>query len=127
MLKNLSPGLVVVAVVVVASVATLAACGSGPVAPPICPDDAPTGCPSPAPGFAADAAPIIGGHCVKCHVPAGMAEAFPFQSYDEIAPYAGDIKLQLETCAMPKPPEPPLTPAERQLMFGWILCGALND
>jgi uncharacterized membrane protein len=81
----------------------------------------------PAPGFTADVAPIISGHCAKCHAPGGMAKMFPFQSYGQIGPFAGDIKLQLETCAMPLPPEPALTPAERQTLFGWILCGALNN
>jgi hypothetical protein len=56
-----------------------------------------------------------------------MAQAFPFQTYDQIAPLAGDINLQLQLCAMPLPPERPLDAAERQALFGWILCGALDD
>jgi len=106
--------------------AGLGGCSSAP-APYMCPDDAPVACPSPAPSFAADVAPIIVDHCQKCHAPGGMAQRFSFQTYDQIAPYAGDINLQLQTCAMPPPPERPLTAAERQAMFGWIFCGALND
>jgi MYXO-CTERM domain-containing protein len=117
---------VVVALVAVAS-SGLGACPTAPVTPPVCPDDVPAGCPTPAPGFAADAAPIIASHCAKCHTPGGMSQQFPFQTYDQIAPYAGDINLQLQICAMPPPPEPALTAAERQALFGWILCGALND
>ena len=108
----------------------LAGCGPGPGAPAppaSCPDDAPSACLAPAPHCAADVAPIIAAHCAKCHTPGGMAETFPFQTYDQIAPYAGDINLQLQTCQMPLPPEPPLTPTERQALFGWILCGALDD
>lgn len=110
----------------IAAVLGHGACSS-PAADPPCPDDVPAGCPAVAPGFAADVAPIIAGHCQKCHAPGGMAAAFPFQTYDQIAPLAGDINLQLQTCAMPPPPEPRLSAVERQAMFGWILCGALND
>ena len=104
-----------------------ASCGSSAPPPAICPDDGVSACPAPAPSFAADAAPIIQSHCVKCHAPGGMAQAYPFQSYDEIAPFAGDINLQLQLCAMPPAPERPLTAAERQSLFGWIVCGALDN
>ena len=123
-LRYLSGSLVFVLAAVAPS---LGGCPSDQVIPPSCPDDVPASCPSPAPGFAADAAPILNGHCVKCHAPGGMAQTRPFQTYDQIAPFAGDILLQLELCGMPPAPEPPLTAAERQAMFGWILCGALND
>jgi hypothetical protein len=106
--------------------AGLGAC-AGPAAAPACPDDAPLACASPAPRFSADAAPVIAARCAKCHAPGGMAEKFPFETYAQIAPFAGDMKLQLETCQMPKPPEPPLDPAQRQTLFGWIICGALDD
>jgi hypothetical protein len=86
-----------------------------------------TSCPDPAPRFSTDAAPIIAAHCQKCHAPGGMSEKFPFETYDQIAPYAGDINLQLQTCQMPRPPEPPLSPTERHTLFGWIVCGALNN
>lgn len=119
-------GVAAVVATLLAAALGLGACPSTPVDPP-CPDDVPSGCPTPAPHFAADVAPIIAGHCQKCHAPGGMAETFPFQTYDQIAPLAGDINLQLQTCAMPPRPEPRLSAAERQLMFGWILCGALND
>ena len=81
----------------------------------------------PAPTFTLDAAPIIAAHCAKCHAPGGRAEKFPFQTFDQISPFAGDMNLMLQTCQMPPPPEPALTPAERQILFGWITCGALND
>ena len=102
------------------------ACAGDP-APAVCPNDAFDACPSSAPTFSGDAAPIIGAHCAKCHVPGGKAEKFPFETYEQIGPFAGDMKLQLETCEMPQAPEPPLTPAQRQAMFGWIACGALGD
>jgi hypothetical protein len=106
--------------------AALGACG-GPAPHAACPDDSLDACPTPAPTFRADAAPVIAARCAKCHVPGGMAKALPFQSYAEIAPFAGDMKLQLETCQMPKAPEPPLSAAERQILFGWIACGALDN
>jgi hypothetical protein len=116
--------LVLLAVVVVPS----GACGSAPAPPPPpCPDDAPSGCPTPAAGFAADVAPIIASHCQKCHTPGGMSQNFPFETYDQISPYAGDINLQLQTCAMPPAPEPRLSAPERQALFSWILCGALDN
>jgi hypothetical protein len=110
-----------------AALSLTVACGSSSTNPPVCPDDVPAGCPSPAPTFAADAQPIFQARCVKCHAPGQMAATIPFQTYDEIAPLAGDINLQLQLCAMPLPPEPPLGAADRQKLFGWILCGALND
>jgi hypothetical protein len=105
----------------------LGACGSSPAPARVCLDDAPSACPSPAPHFAADAAPIIAAHCAKCHTPGGPSEKFPFETYDQIAPYAGDMKLELETCEMPPATEPPLSEADRQTLFGWITCGALDD
>ncbi len=102
-------------------------CGPSTQRPAACPDDMLTACPSPAPGFAADAAPILRAHCVKCHAPGGMEPDLPFQTYDQIAPVAGDINLQLQLCLMPPPPEAPLSLAERRTLFGWIVCGALDD
>jgi hypothetical protein len=84
-------------------------------------------CPSPAPTFATDASPVIAARCAKCHVPGGRAQKFPFETYDQIAPYAGDMVLQLETCQMPAPPEAPLSSADRQAIFGWAICGAFDD
>jgi len=106
---------------------TAAACGPSTEHPAVCPDDMLTACPSPAPRFAADAAPILRAHCVKCHAPGGVEPERPFQTYDQIAPMAGEINLQLQTCQMPPPPEAPLSPAERRTLFGWIVCGALDD
>jgi MYXO-CTERM domain-containing protein len=119
--------LVLVAVALVGAGAGSGACGSSPAPPPACPDDAPSGCPTPAAGFAADVAPIIVSHCQKCHTPGGMSQNFPFETYDQISPYAGDINLQLQTCAMPPAPEPRLSAPERQALFSWILCGALDN
>jgi hypothetical protein len=110
--------------------AALAACGGGS-APPgrACPDDAPNACPDgPAPHFSTDAWPIIQGHCYKCHHAVdGQAWMFPFGSYDQISPYAGDMMLQLETCQMPPLPEPALSEADRHTLMNWIICGALDD
>jgi uncharacterized membrane protein len=110
-----------------AALSVTVACGSTPAPAPACPDDVPAGCPSPAPHFAASVAPILEAHCVKCHAPGQMAEDFPFQTYDDVAALAGDINLQLQLCAMPPSPERPLSAAERQTLFGWILCGALDN
>ena len=117
----------VLLVLIAVALAGSGACGSTPAPAPVCPDDAPYGCPTPAAGFAADVAPIIGSHCQKCHTPGGMAETYPFETYDQISPYAGDINLQLQTCAMPPAPEPRLSAPERQALYSWILCGALDN
>jgi uncharacterized membrane protein len=105
----------------------LGACGGETPPARQCPDEAPPACTAASPRFATDAAPIIAGHCAKCHAPGGMAEKAPFETYDQIAPYAGDMRLELETCQMPPPPEPALAPAERQALIAWIACGALDD
>lgn len=116
-----------VPVFVTAAVAALLASCDGAPTPAACPDDSFDACPSAAPTFSADAAPIIAARCAKCHNPDGMAPKFPFETYDEIAPFAGDMKLQLETCEMPKAPEPPLSAADRATLFGWFACGALDN
>jgi uncharacterized membrane protein len=112
---------------VLALAAALGGCGGGGAPAAVCADDAPEACPSVAPRFVADAAPIIQAHCVKCHAPDGLAKKFPFETYDDIAPFAGDMKLELETCEMPPSTESALTSPERSTLFGWIACGALYD
>lgn len=108
--------------------AMLGACaGGGSPAARQCPDDAPAACPGAAPRFSTDVAPLVAAHCVKCHAPGGPAEKVPFGSYDEIAPLAGDMMLELETCEMPPAPEPALDAAQRATLFAWITCGAQND
>jgi hypothetical protein len=81
----------------------------------------------PAPLFSTDAAPIIAAHCMKCHTPGGMASKFPFETYAQISPYAGDMRLMLETCQMPPLSEPALAEADRLTLIGWIACGALDN
>jgi hypothetical protein len=109
--------------------ATLAACDPTTPTPAACPDDAPTACPSPMPSFTADVAPIVASRCVKCHNPTGMAKNVPFQTFDQVHAQAtsGAILMQIELCAMPKPPEAPLEPAQRQALMGWAICGGPDN
>jgi mono/diheme cytochrome c family protein len=123
----LSPGLTRAFGLALAAAALGACGGPGATSARECPDDAPLACPSGAPTFSRDAAPIIAAHCAKCHGSGGVEEKLPFATYAEIAPSAGDMMLELETCQMPPPAEPPLSPAERQALFAWITCGARDD
>lgn len=106
------------------AILTWVVCGAQPNG---CPDDTPTGCPAAPPHFAADVAPVISGHCVKCHAPGAKAARFPMQTYDQIFTLAGDIALQLATCAMPPPTETALTATERSNLLDWLACGALDN
>ena len=119
------PHRLVVALLALA-VASPGGCG-GAGGSAVCPDDVIDACPSVGPTFAVDAAPVIQGHCMKCHTPGGPAQKYPFETYAQIFPFAGDMKLMLETCQMPPSSEPTLTADERRKLFGWIACGPLDN
>jgi hypothetical protein len=94
-----------------------------------CPDDLPKSCPSPIPSYGAAVAPFIASKCIACHTPRGMASTWQFQTYQETQSpgLLPDIESMVFTCTMPPASQPQPTPAERQALLGWIVCGAPDN
>lgn len=88
---------------------------------------------APTPTFAADIAPLLATHCVRCHRPDGAAP-FSLQAFDEVRPRARHIASVLRRRAMPpwKPANPSgtflgerrLTEEEIALVERWVAGGA---
>lgn len=118
---------------VLAAVAAAAGCGGGaamtmtvPVTP-ICPNDTPASCPTPAPSYGTDVAPMLQDRCGGCHAPGGVEPGRLFATWGQVSAQAADILNQVHACRMPPAGQTPLTDGERQLVLGWIVCGAMNN
>lgn len=96
--------------------------GSGPVA---CPNDFPSTCPPQPPSFANDVSPLIHGSCAPCHGPGQQVPTL--DTYANIMRAGQMISMQVFQCRMPPAPRPPLTAEERQIILGWLVCGAMNN
>ena len=66
-----------------------------------------TGATSPAATFNRDVAPILYGHCVKCHREGEIAARVPLTSYDSAKPFAEKMKEMVVTRRMPPWPADP--------------------
>jgi len=71
--------------------------------------------------------PLLQQRCGACHTAGGLAFTHPFDSYEQIQFYRTSIAAQLHVCYMPPADQPQPTPAERQTIFAWIVCGAMNN
>lgn len=100
----------------------LAACGSGGGT---CPSDLPASCPSPAPSYARQVAPLIQQRCTSCHSPGGSSSSWPLDSYSDVYRLRGPVLDQVYSCRMPLGGS--LDPAGRQLLLGWLVCGAPDN
>ncbi len=115
----------------VPSVVIVAMCaGSSLVAcftqPQNCPNDLPSACPSSgAPSYSATVAPILAQRCVACHSPGGIEANSPLDSYGAVYAIRGSVLDQVYACKMPQ--DTPLTPADRQALLTWLVCGAPNN
>lgn len=83
------------------------------------------------PSFEGDVYPnVIMPICGRCHSgDGGEAQSHPLTTYQQIygkdGVVAGEIRTQVQSCQMPPPGEPEvLSDDERQLLLGWIGCGA---
>jgi uncharacterized membrane protein len=92
--------------------------------PSNCPNDVPSSCPSPAPVFVTEVAPIIQSRCAPCHSPGGVEAIRPFQTVEQVQVAEIRILTQIHACVMPPRDQPQLTPEERQVLLGWIVCDA---
>jgi mono/diheme cytochrome c family protein len=71
--------------------------------------------------------PLIETHCAVCH---GPGQQIPrLDSYDAIALTTTKQKVffQVQHCYMPPATRPALTPAERDTILSWLVCGAINN
>jgi uncharacterized membrane protein len=113
---------VMIAAVALGIAAGAACSGSAPAA---CPNDFPSTCPSQAPSFASDVEPLIHTNCTPCH---GPGQQIPtLDTYANIMRAGTMISMQVFQCRMPPPPRAQLTSAERQIVLGWLVCGAMNN
>ena len=103
----------------------LVAAGCG-YSPADCPNDLPTACPTPSPSYASDVAPIIQNHCLKCHSGAGPGTV-TLTTYTSVFNNRQAVLTQFYSCRMPPQGEPRPSVQERQLLLGWLTCGAPNN
>lgn len=115
------------AVVFVAALAGVAACGPGGTVPGACSANEPTSCPSPAPSYTADVAPIVTRRCRPCHTAGGSEETAALDTYEQARARREEIMVRVKSCLMPPADQPQLTDAERTALLGWLDCGAAND
>jgi len=93
--------------------------------PATCPNDFPSSCPSQAPSFTNDVAPLIHSDCTPCHGPGQQVPTL--DTYADIMRAGQMISMQVFQCRMPPPPRAPLTSDQRQIVLGWLVCGAMNN
>jgi hypothetical protein len=106
-------------------------CADGP------PNDAPSACPSPPPTYQADVLPVLQAKCLICHsptLPDGGANAmyqppYNYSTYALQDAIKGTIYTEILTCNMPNldAGASPMDEADRQIIMGWITCGALDN
>jgi len=92
-----------------------------------CPNDLPDSCPTPAPSWDGGVSEVVATVCATCHKAGGEAADKQFNSYDDVYARRGVILSQIYSCFMPPPDSVTLTPAERQMLLGWLVCGAPNN
>ena len=102
--------------------AGLSCSGSAPAA---CPNDFPSTCPPQPPSFANDVSPLIHSTCTPCHCPGQQVPTL--DTYADIMRAGQMISMQVFQCRMPPAPRPPLTAEERQIILGWLVCGAMDN
>ncbi|MEO8213657.1 MAG: hypothetical protein ABI560_10710 [Myxococcales bacterium] len=92
-----------------------------------CPNDVPDACPAVPPSYAADVAPLLHDRCGACHTVDGLATVYPYDTYEQVKAQRLGILSQLHSCLMPPADQPQPTAAERQTIFSWLVCGAMNN
>lgn len=80
-----------------------------------------------APSYSSDVAALVSGHCSSCHGPGGVEQNKPLVTYDDVYALRSEVLSQVYGCHMPPRCSPPLSPAGRQVMLQWLVCGAKND
>jgi hypothetical protein len=124
-------GYVLDAIVRTAAIASLlgsvlaAGCSNGGSEATTCPNDYPTACAAPGPSFANDVGALIHTNCTPCHGPGQQPPALV--TYSDIMHAGTLIATQVSQCRMPPVPRAPLTSQQRQTLFDWLVCGAMNN
>ena len=120
-------GAALITSMIVLVMAASISCGPGESPATSCPNDVPATCPVPAATFGAEVLPLIQSRCANCHAPGGVESVRPMQSWEDVQKQKISILAQIHACLMPPADQPQLTPDERKVILGWIVCGALNN
>jgi hypothetical protein len=96
--------------------------------PADCPSDLPSACDAPAPSYKDAVSQTIAEVCQPCHRAGGLAADKPFDSYARVYARRRTILDLVNRCLMPPASaacdaaQP--SPAQRQELLQWLVCGA---
>ena len=94
----------------------------------ICPRDWPDACPLPAPSWMNSVRIIVEERCAPCHFPGGVDDVtHDYSNYQNDHNGSGSIFSSVAGCHMPPADSGPLTHAERETLFAWLVCGAPDN
>lgn len=91
-----------------------------------CAQVTPMSCSSDIPSYAWGVSDLISRYCLGCHGSGGGDTGYDFSTLQSVQGAAGDMAMELATCAMPVSGPAP-SDAERQALITWLTCGAPNN
>ena len=91
-----------------------------------------TTCPATPPSWQNDVQPLIVTYCLTCHSDGGVAPStFDYTSYAGVYKNRAEMLTQIYQCVMPlvdaSPPAQQPSPADRQTIVFWLVCGAPDN
>jgi hypothetical protein len=94
-----------------------------------CPSDLPTraACDAGVPSYRFEVAPVFEQRCASCHFPGNTLSGDVFREYVDVYDQRQTVLTRIYACVMPPEVAPPLTPAERQTLLEWFVCGAPDN
>ena len=95
-----------------------------------CPQGLPACDASSPPSYAADIAPILNTSCNGCHSAGGVDPNHDFTTWAGVSKVETTVLLQVHACTMPPADAGPgyaLSPAARDELLQWLICGAPDD
>jgi len=82
----------------------------------------------PTPSWSTDVQPIVNARCANpCHSPTGQDPTRVFTDWQHVYNDRITVLSEVYSCKMPNPPAQPLDENERQILLGWLVCGAPNN
>lgn len=86
-----------------------------------------TACAGTPPTYARDVRPLLEARCFHCHANGGeAADEHDFSHVETLRAQKLALVGEMEACAMPPSPAPPLPAAEAEMLLQWVACGALD-
>jgi hypothetical protein len=93
---------------------------------PVDASDEGSACPLPQPSFAKDIQPLLDHDCNTCHTQGSTL--WPLVGYQDVRDWSYSILLDIDACKMPPlDGGTSLSATDRNLLLGWIACGAQNN